>query len=74
MFSGLPNAFGGYDETPEMTAGYLKVTNIENEAPACMNINMVTSLCNFCLIIITSCNHYDEAHNFHNKQNLHFNK
>lgn len=26
--SGLPNTFGGYDETPEVTAKHLKVWNI----------------------------------------------
>lgn len=28
FISGLPNTFGGYDETPEMTAEQLKVQNV----------------------------------------------
>lgn len=31
MFRGLPNTFGGYDETPEVTAKHIKVWSISHE-------------------------------------------
>lgn len=31
MFQGLPNTFGGYDETPEVTAKHIKVWNISRD-------------------------------------------
>lgn len=31
MLQGLPNTFGGYDETPEVTAQHLKVWSISHE-------------------------------------------